>query len=79
MAELSSLKNITEKCIYCSNLIIRWNFGGAELNMFCAHSRDMRATECSYFELVKIFTCKSCGQENESTLGYCSACSSPLD
>ncbi len=73
MAEFTYLRNVTSKCIYCSNLIIKWNYGGAELNMFCALSKDMRTEECSFFELVRNIRCR-CGHINRARAKFCEVC-----
>ncbi|NOZ59148.1 MAG: zinc-ribbon domain-containing protein [Euryarchaeota archaeon] len=78
MANLRDIAQVTSKCIFCSNMIIKWNFNGAELSMFCALSRDMRAQECDAFELVRPVTCSRCGARNEPFFKFCSECGARL-
>ncbi len=75
--EFKYLANVTKKCLYCENLIVKWNFNGAELNMFCALSRDMRTEKCEFFELVRSIRCK-CGHLNRARAKFCEACGERL-
>ncbi len=78
MVDFTYLKNFTAKCIYCSNIIIKWNYSGAELTMFCALSKDMRSEECGFFDLIKVVACNKCGERCETNMKYCSNCGSLL-
>ncbi|WP_456475526.1 DUF7577 domain-containing protein [Candidatus Pyrohabitans sp.] len=78
MENLRDIAQVTSKCIFCSNLVVKWDFNGAELSMFCALSRDMRLRECNAFELVRQITCRKCGASNEPFFKFCSECGAKL-